>query len=92
MSIMLNIENQTVNFRHFVLLSTKINVVYYTYRIPELHDRPYYVEADMSKFLASIIDFMNHDSSMANVYTPTEKIREFLARYNNREESYNINE
>lgn len=29
MSIMLNIENQTVNFRHFVLLSTKINVVYY---------------------------------------------------------------
>lgn len=46
----------------------------------------------MSKFLASIIDFMNHDSSMANVYTPTEKIREFLARYNNREESYNINE
>lgn len=27
---MLNIENQTVNFRHFVLLSTKINVVYYT--------------------------------------------------------------
>ncbi len=63
-----------------------------TYRIPELHDRPYYVEADMSKFLASIIDFMNHDSSMANVYTPTEKIREFLARYNNREESYNINE
>lgn len=30
MSIMLNIENQTVNFRHFVLLSTKINVVYYT--------------------------------------------------------------
>ena len=31
MSIMLNIENQTVNFRHFVLLSTKINVVYYTF-------------------------------------------------------------
>lgn len=63
-----------------------------TYQPPELKERPYYVEADMSKFLASIIDFMNHDSSMANVYTPTEKIREFLARYNNREESYNINE
>jgi len=63
-----------------------------TYRIPELHERPYYVEADMSKFLASIIDFMNHDSSMANVYTPTEKIHEFLARYNNRENVYSINE
>ena len=57
-----------------------------TYQLPELKDRPYYVEADMSKFLASIIDFMNHDSSMANVSTPTEKIHELLAKYNNREE------
>lgn len=57
-----------------------------TYQPPELKDRPYYVEADMSKFLASIIDFMNHDSSMANVYTPTEKIHDILSKYNNREE------
>lgn len=57
-----------------------------TYQLPELKERPYYVEADMSKFLASIIDFMNHDSSMANVSTPTEKIHEILAKYNNREE------
>lgn len=57
-----------------------------TYQNPELISRPYYVEADMSKFLASIIDFMNHDSSMANVYTPTDKIQQFLAKYNNRED------
>lgn len=56
-----------------------------TYQIPELLQRPYYVEADMSKFLASIIDFMNHDVSMANVYTPTEKIRMLLENYNSRE-------
>ena len=61
-----------------------------TYRIPELFNRPYHVEADMSKFLASIVDFMNHDSSMSGVYTPTEKIQEFLVRYNNREENLNI--
>lgn len=61
-----------------------------TYRIPELFNRPYHVEADMSKFLASIVDFMNHDSSMSGVYTPTEKIQEFLVRYNNREEDLNI--
>ena len=47
-----------------------------TYQIPELLSRPYYIEADMSKFLASIIDFMNHDVSMSNVLTPTEKIRD----------------
>ena len=63
-----------------------------TYRIPELKPRPYYIEADMSKFLASIIDFMNHDSSMANVYTPTDKIHRILARYNNREDDFAINE
>ena len=57
-----------------------------TYQPPELYTRPYYTEADMSKFLASIIDFMNHDVSMSHVMTPTEKINEILARYNNREE------
>ena len=59
-----------------------------TYQLPELKSKPYYLEADMSKFLASIIDFMNHDSSMMNVYTPTEKIQEILAKYNNRENMF----
>ena len=44
--------------------------------------KPYYLEADMSKFLASIIDFMNHDLSMENVSTPTEKIQKILSIYN----------
>lgn len=56
-----------------------------TYQPPELKDKPYYVEADMSKFLTSIIDFMNHDVSLSNVHEPTEKIHEILAKYNNRE-------
>ena len=41
----------------------------------------------MRKFIASIIDFMNHDASMANIYTPTDKIHQILAKYNNREVS-----
>ena len=57
------------------------------YQPPELKEKPYYVEADMSKFVASIINFMNHDASMANIYTPTDKIHQILARYNNREMS-----
>lgn len=63
----------------------KIITTNLTYQIPELKSRPYYVEADMSKLIASIIDFMNHDSSMSNVYTSTEKIHEILEKYNNRE-------
>lgn len=57
------------------------------YQPPELREKPYYEEADMSKFIASIIDFMNHDASMANIYTPTEKIHSILAKYNNRVEN-----
>ena len=57
-----------------------------TWQPPELYQRPYYTEADMSKFMASIIDFMNHDVSMAHVMTPTEKINAILAKYNRREE------
>ncbi len=64
----------------------KIVTTNLTYQLPGLKERPYYVEADMSKFLASIIDFMNHDSSMGNVYTPTDKIHAILEKYNNREE------
>lgn len=56
-----------------------------TYQLPELFEREYYIQADMSKFLASIIDFMNHDVSLSNVITPTEKINEILRKYNNRE-------
>ncbi len=55
------------------------------YQPPELKGKPYYVEADMSKFIASIIDFMNHDASMSNIYTPTDKIHQILAKYNRHE-------
>lgn len=56
-----------------------------TYRDPELLTKPYYSEANMSKFLASIIDFMNHAVSMQAVMTPTEKIRDILKHYNERD-------
>ncbi len=52
-----------------------------TYLPPTLKDKPYFVLANMSKFTASIIDFMNHDVSMENVLTPTEKIRDLLSKY-----------
>ncbi len=56
-----------------------------TYHTPELNTRPYYIEANMSKFLTSIIDFLNHDVALSNVHTPTDKIHTILTQYNNRE-------
>lgn len=61
-----------------------------SYRPAELMTKPYYLEANMNKFLASIIDFMNHDLSMENVSTPTEKIQKILSIYNAREDISNI--
>lgn len=49
------------------------------YRRPELLTRPYYQEADMSKYLASIIDILNHDVSIQRVQNTTEKIHKLLA-------------
>ena len=52
-----------------------------TYRSEALLSRPYYIEADMSRFLAMIIDSLNHDISIASVMDPTEKIRTLLEEY-----------
>ncbi len=60
------------------------------YRPPELLTKPYYLEADMSKFLASIIDFLNHDLSIEPVSTPTEKIRHIIKLYQNGGEVFKI--
>ena len=55
-----------------------------TYLPPEIRTKHYFVEADMSKFTASIIDFMNHDVSLSNTLATTEKMNAILDAYNNR--------
>ena len=44
------------------------------YRSPELLAKPYYVEANMTKFLAAIIDCINHDVSTEHVNDPTDRL------------------
>ncbi|MCR5733086.1 MAG: ribose-phosphate diphosphokinase, partial [Lachnospiraceae bacterium] len=61
------------------IITTNLN-----YHPIELSRKPYFIEADMSKFLASIIDFSNHDMALSKVHTPTHKIRSILDRYNRR--------
>ena len=55
------------------------NLVYQT---PELLSRPYYISADMSKYVALIIDKLNHDSSISELLSPTERIKKILKKYN----------
>ena len=50
-----------------------------TYLPPALYDKPYFIQADMTKYLALIIDSLNHDLSISAVMNPTDKIHELLA-------------
>ncbi len=61
---------------------SKVVTTNLTYRSPELLEKPYYAGADMSKFLATIIDTFNHDVSTGNVIDPTEKIQILVENYN----------
>lgn len=55
-----------------------------TYRNPELLKRPYYLSADMSKFIALIIDTLNKDGSTEHVLSPTDRIKALVAEYYSR--------
>ena len=54
------------------------NLVYQT---PDLLSRPYYIDVDMSKYIALIIDNLNHDASLSDLLTPTKRINKLLDRY-----------
>ena len=51
-----------------------------TYLPPELYEKPYFIQADMSKFLALIIDSLNHDITIGTVMNPTDKIHTLLEK------------
>ena len=57
------------------------NVVYQT---PELLSRPYYIDVDMSKYIALIIDNLNHDDSLSELLSPTKRINKLLDKYRNK--------
>lgn len=48
------------------------------YRTPELLSRPWYTEVDMSKFIAHIINVLNHDMSISGLLSPAQRIAQLL--------------
>lgn len=56
----------------------KIYTTNLCYCSPELISRPYYVNVDLSKYVALIIDTVNNDTSINEIQNPTAKIQEFL--------------
>lgn len=54
-----------------------------TYLPPVVYEKPYFAIADMSKFIALIIDSFNHDVTMSAVLNPTDKIHALLEKHRN---------
>ena len=62
------------------------NLVYQT---PDLLSRPYYIDVDMSKYIALIIDNLNHHASLSDLLTPTKRINKLLERYKEQQAAKN---
>ena len=56
----------------------KTNLIYQT---PELLSRPYYINCDMSKYVALMIDTLNHDGSISDILDPSERIQVCVEEY-----------
>ncbi len=66
-------------------LITKILTTNLIYQTPELLEREWYINCDMSKYIAYIIDTLNHDSSISDLLNPNERIQSIVSRYRNGE-------
>lgn len=51
------------------------------YQTPELLSRPYYISCDLSKYIALIIDTLNHDGSISDILDPNERIQYLVKEY-----------
>ena len=60
------------------IVTTNLN-----YRKPELLTRPWYLEADMTKYVATIINTLNHDVSLSGIMSHTEKLQRLINNYKN---------
>lgn len=56
------------------------------YQTPELLSKPYYISCDMSKYIALLIDTLNHDGSISSILSPNERIQNVLRKYKNGEQ------
>ena len=55
------------------------------YQTPELLSRPWYINCDVSKYIALMVDTLNHDGSISSILDPTERIQQIVEKYKNGE-------
>ena len=55
------------------------------YQTPELLQREWYINCDLSKYIALIIDTLNHDGSISEILNPSGRIQNIVEKFNNGE-------
>ncbi len=63
---------------------TKVITTNLIYQPEELLAKPYYETADMSKYIALLIDALNHDGSISEYLNPAARIQELLQKHGKR--------
>ena len=66
-------------------LFTKLLTTNLVYQTPDLLSRPYYVSCNMSKYIALLVDTLNHDVSISDLLDPYDRIQALVRRYRNGE-------
>lgn len=66
-------------------LITRVLTTNPIYQRPDLLEKEWYISCDMSKYIAYIIDTLNHDSSISDLLNPNDRIHSFINRYKNGE-------
>ena len=66
-------------------LFTKVLTTNLVYQTPELLQKSWYINCDLSKYIALIIDTLNHDSSISGLLNPVERIQKVLGKFRNHE-------
>ena len=56
------------------------------YQLPELFTKEWYVSVDMGKYLALLIDNLNHDYSISSLLNPTDRINKRVSEYKKKRE------
>ena len=56
------------------------------YQTPELLTKEWYVSCDMSKYIALLIDTLNHDGSISSLLEPYERINAFVQKYKEKQQ------
>ena len=69
---------------------TKVISTDLTYCPPEIQEEPWFVQADMSKYISYIIATLNHDRSLHGLLNPYNRIKALLDRYHDEQAAMGI--